>query len=89
MEYMFMKSIFSCLTNLFTPSCPLNYLEKRSYVRRVVTNRRVLRRAEAATGGAEVKLPCAVIRSGERDAHDVHFPHDGTRRQAFPETFCR
>lgn len=89
MEYMFMKSIFSCLTNLFTPSCPLNYLEKRSYVRRVVTNRRVLRRSEAATGGAAVKLPCAVIRSGNVTLTMFTFRMMALAGKLFPKLFMQ
>ena len=89
MEYMFMKSIFSCLTNLFTPSCPLNYLEKRSYVRRIVTNRRVLRRSEAAIGGAAVKLPCAVIRSGNVTLTMFTFRMMALAGKLFPKLFMQ
>lgn len=89
MEYMFMKSIFSCLTNLFTPSCPLSYLEKRSYVRRVITNSRVLRRSEAALGGAAVKLPCAVIRSGNVTLTMFAFRMMALAGKLFPKLFMQ
>ena len=62
-RYMFAKSIFSCITNLFTPSCKLSAAEKRAFVKNLVNNERVLRRTKAAAGGAPVKLLCAVIGS--------------------------
>ena len=63
-RYMFAKSIFSCLTNLFTPSCKLSSAEKRAFVKNLVNNERVLHRTKGAAGGAPVKLLSAVIGSG-------------------------
>ena len=62
-RYMFAKSIFSCLTNLFTPSCKLSRKDKRAFVKNLVNNERVQCRIKAAAGGAPVKLLCAVIGS--------------------------
>ena len=62
-RYMFAKSIFSCLTNLFTPSCKFSHKEKRGYVKNLVNNQRVLCRTKGAAGGVPVKLLCAVISS--------------------------
>ena len=62
-RYMFAKSIFSCLTNLFTPSCKLSEKEKRAFVKNLVNNRQVLHRTKGVAGGAPVKLLCAVISS--------------------------
>ena len=62
-RYMFMKSVFSCLTTLFSPRCTLTAAQKRAEVRRAVTNERVLSRSRDVFGGAAVKLLCAVIRT--------------------------
>ena len=62
-RYMFMKSIFSCLTTLFSPKCTLTRREKRREVRRVVTNERVLARSRDVFGGLAVQILCAVIRT--------------------------
>lgn len=61
---MFAKSVFSCLTNLFSPSCGLSRREKREAVREIVTNEQVRRRCRDAAGGLPVRLLCAVLRSG-------------------------
>ena len=63
-RYMFAKSIFSCLTNLFTPSCKLSRKEKRSFVKSVISNERVRRRTRGCSGGIAVKTLCAVMHSG-------------------------
>jgi len=63
-RYMFAKSIFSCLTNLFTPSCKLNAEEKRAFVRSVINNEQVKTRTAGAFGGASVKILCALMRTG-------------------------
>lgn len=62
-RYMFAKSVFSCLTTLFTPGCPLSLREKRDYVRGVVDSEYVRRRCEGDCGGAAVELLCAVLRT--------------------------
>ncbi len=63
-RYMFAKSIFSCLTNLFTPSCKLSNGEKKAFVRSVISDERVLRRTKDSAGGLPVKLLGTVVRSG-------------------------
>ena len=63
-RYMFAKSIFSCLTNLFTPSCKLNAEEKRSFVSAVTSDEHVKSRTADAYGGISVKALCAVMHTG-------------------------
>ena len=63
-RYMFAKSVFSCLTNLFTPSCKLSGKEKRGFVKSVITNERVKSRTGDCSGGVAVRLLCAVLHSG-------------------------
>ena len=72
-RYMFAKSIFSCLTNLFTPSCKLSGSEKRSFVKSVISNERVKSRTKGCSGGAAVKLLCAVLHSGSASLNLLAF----------------
>ncbi|MBR6839436.1 MAG: glycosyltransferase family 2 protein [Oscillospiraceae bacterium] len=62
-RYMFMKSVFSCLTTLFSPRCTLTAAQKRAEIRRTVTNERVLSRSRDVFGGTAVRTLCAVIRT--------------------------
>ena len=62
--YMFAKSIFSCLTNLFAASCKLSRAEKQAFVKELIGNEQVLRRTEKPGGGVPVRLLCRVIHSG-------------------------
>ena len=62
-RYMFMKSVFSCLTTLFSPKCTLTRAQKRAEIRRAVCNERVQARSRDVFGGAAVKLLCAVLRT--------------------------
>ena len=63
-RYMFAKSIFSCMTTLFSPSCPLDRREKRRYVAAIVNQPRVRLRCRRVFGGLVPNLLCAVVRSG-------------------------
>jgi len=63
-RYMFLKSVFSCLTTLFTPGCPLDEKGKRAAAREIIESEQVRQRARGAAGGLPVKLPAAVLRSG-------------------------
>ncbi len=62
-RYMFMKSIFSCLTTLFSPHCTLSRGEKRTEIRRVIGDERVLSRSRDVFGGIAVRTLCAVLRT--------------------------
>ena len=62
-RYMFLKSVFSCLTTLFSPRCTLTAAQKRAEIRRTVTNERVLLRSRDVFGGTAVRTLCAVIRT--------------------------
>ena len=62
-RYMFMKSVFSCLTTLYAPSCTLRPAEKRAEIRRIVSDEQVRARSRDVFGGPSVKLLCAVVRS--------------------------
>lgn len=60
-RYMFVKSIFSCMTNMFSPSCQLGYRGKREYVRHILKNQQVQQRSSHVFGGRSVQLMCAVL----------------------------
>lgn len=84
-RYMFMKSVFSCLTMLFSPSCPLSQGEKRSYVRSVIRDPRVLRRSRGAFGGPAVTLLSACLRTGSVGLNLAAFRLVALASQADPE----
>jgi len=62
-RYMFMKSVFSCMTTLFSPHCTLTRAEKRAEISRTVTNAHVLSRSRDVFGGFAVRTLCAVVRT--------------------------
>ncbi len=62
-RYMFAKSVFSCLTNLYARSCQLPRREKRAAARRIVNDPRVCRRCRNASGGLPTRVLCAVLRT--------------------------
>ncbi len=60
-RYMFVKSIFSCLTNLFSTSCRLDRAEKRTAAAEILGNERVQRRSVGASGGFPTAVLCGVL----------------------------
>ena len=62
-RYMFAKSVFSCLTNLYSRSCTLTRAEKREVARGIVEDERVRRRCRRTSGGFPTALLCAVLRT--------------------------
>ena len=62
-RYMFVKSIFSCITNLFAKSCTLSRREKRAYVRDILATEQVHQRAKGTFGGLSVKGLCLIMRT--------------------------
>ena len=60
-RYMFVKSIFSCMTTLFSPTCQLTKAEKKQEIRRMLTDPQVQERSRNVFGGAAVKGLCAVL----------------------------
>ena len=64
-RYMFAKSVFSCLTVLYAPSCRLTEAEKQAAAAEIVADGRVRRRCRDASGGLPVKALCAVLQTGK------------------------
>ncbi|MBO5556438.1 MAG: glycosyltransferase family 2 protein [Oscillospiraceae bacterium] len=63
-RYMFAKSVFSCLTTLFAPSCPLGEEEKRQAVQQILDEPQVRRRCRDTRAGLPTELLCRCLRSG-------------------------
>ena len=63
-KYMFSKSVFSCITNLYSSSCYMSEDGKRDVVREIITDPRVEARCKAAAGGFPTAFLNACLRSG-------------------------
>ncbi len=86
-RYMFMKSIFSCMTTLYAPSCTLTRGEKRAEIRRIVRNGDVLRRSRDVFGGGAVRFLCAVVRTGNVGLNEAVFRMVARVGDAAPRLF--
>lgn len=64
LRYMFAKSVFSCITTLFTPSCTLSDEGRLIYIREIKSNPRVQQRCRDTAGGTPVNALCRVLRKG-------------------------
>lgn len=64
-RYMFAKSIFSCITNLYSPSCKLTRPQRKEFVRSVATHPHVQRRCRNIQAGLPTTVLCAVLRTGK------------------------
>ncbi len=62
--YMFLKSVFSCLTTLYAPSCRWTPRQKRAAVREILQNEQLRARTRKPSGGLPVRVLCAVLRTG-------------------------
>ena len=88
-RYMFLKSVYSCLTTLYAPNCPLNGAEKRAEIRRIVENRQVRERSVGAFGGPAVQLPARVLRTGSVPLNALCFRLMAFAGKAAPALFTR
>ena len=88
-RYMFAKSVFSCLTNLYARSCRLTRAEKRAVVRRIVNEPRVLRRCRDCSGGFAVRFLCGVVRSRQVGLNLFCFRLVAWAGEHFPRLFTR
>ena len=88
-RYMFAKSVFSCLTTLFSPGCRLNRNEKRGVIRGIITNEQLRERSRKPFGGAAVKLLSAVMRSGSVTLNYAVFRFVAWAGQAAPRVFTK
>ncbi|MGI5977653.1 MAG: glycosyltransferase family 2 protein [Candidatus Limivicinus sp.] len=63
-RYMFVKSIFSCMTNMYSPSCRLDGEGRRAYVREIIKNPQVQERSRGIYGGFAPKALCGIMHTG-------------------------
>ena len=64
LRYMFAKSVFSCITTLFSPSCTLSDEGRLIYINEIRANPRVQQRCRDTSGGAPANALCRVLRRG-------------------------
>lgn len=62
-RYMFAKSVFSCLTTLYSPNCRLSAAEKRAAIREMLREPRLRERMSGASGGLPVRVLSVVVLS--------------------------
>lgn len=86
-RYMFLKSVFSCLTTLYAPSCPLDRAGRRAAVKEILASAQLRERSEGASGGLPVTLLAAVLRSGSVGLNLAAFRMVADAGRAAPELF--
>lgn len=64
LRYMFAKSVFSCVTTLFSNNCPLDRAGRRAQTRAILDNEQVKARCRETAGGLPAETLCAVLRTG-------------------------
>ena len=84
---MFLKSVFSCLTTLYAPSCGLDREGKRAAVREILRSERLRERSRGAEGGLPVKALAGVLRSGSPGLTLLAFRSVAGLSKAAPEFF--
>ena len=88
-RYMFLKSVFSCLTTLFTPGCPLDRAGRRAAAEEILASERLHDRNHGAEGGLPVQVLAAVLRSGSPGLSLAAFRALAGLGRAAPELFRR
>ena len=63
-RYMFLKSVFSCLTNLYSPSCRISRREKRAYAERILRDPYIRERIRNVGGGTAAKMLGMLLSTG-------------------------
>lgn len=88
-RYMFAKSVFSCLTNLFSRSCTLSREEKRRVAGEIISNPQVLSRCRDTSGGLPTETLCRIIRSGSPDLTLTAFKAVAKTGEVAPALFTK
>ena len=89
LRYMFAKSVFSCITTLFSASCTLSGAEKRAVVKEILENDRVRRRCRDTAAGLPTESLCAVLRTGSVSLNLLAFRMVALAGEALPGLFIR
>ncbi len=88
-RYMFLKSVFSCLTTLYAPSCKWTRAQKRAAVREILASPELRERSEGASGGLPVRALSAVLRTGSVTLTLAAFRLVAALSKLAPELFRR
>ena len=88
-RYMFVKSVFSCLTTLYAPNCSLTAGQKRAEIRRIIRDEQVRARSRDLFGGPAVRILCAVMRTGLVGLNAFTFRCVAAAGQLAPRLFTR
>ena len=88
-RYMFVKSVFSCLTTLFSPKCTLTEAEKRAEISRTLENERVQARSRDVFGGLAVQGLCAVMHTKNVTLNYLVFRLVAKAGEAAPRLFTK
>lgn len=88
-RYMFVKSVFSCLTTLYAPNCTLTARQKREEIARTVQNEQVRARSRDVFGGPAVQILCRVLRTGNVPLNALCFRFVAFAGKAAPRLFTR
>lgn len=68
--YMYFKSLFSCMTGLFSPSCPYGQREKRRYVKKLLSQKEIGEATEfPPEAGRAFSLLASVLKGGSVTAN--------------------
>lgn len=62
-RYMFLKSVFSCISNLYSPSCVLSREEKRAYTEKILRDDTIIERVKGTGGGTVARVLSAVMQT--------------------------
>lgn len=88
-RYMFVKSVFSCLTTLFSPKCTLTEAQKRAEIGRALENERVQARSRDVFGGPAVRGLCAVMHTKNITLNYLAFRTVARAGELAPRLFTR
>ena len=72
-RYMYAKSVFACLTNLYAASCPLDRAGRRAAAQAILSDPQVKQRLPGAAGGLPVKLLGGLVLSGNVELNLLAF----------------
>ena len=86
-RYMFAKSIFSCMTNLFSDNCRLNREEKRAYIEHIISNDYIQERCSNTAGGLPVRIITAIMRTRNISLNMFAARFASFAGRAFPKLF--
>lgn len=88
-RYMFAKSIFSCITTLFSGNCSLGRREKRRVIAEIIRHPHVKERCRNCFGGMAIKGLCAVIQTGSVTLNYLAFGFVAWTGSALPALFTK